>query len=562
MTITTHPSIFSLTSVRSTINTKQLQELITFIAQNRQFKMDVISVRNMLAARSLTSGSIGTVFNRALELHKETLFSFLRIPPSTVSTPEVVTYNHVTFDLKQLQSVVDPNLLLLLKSVPEFSNTILLNATTLLKRSGEPIDVMSLQYTVVRDLLSRSYYDNKTVVWLTPSLLRYLCRFYNMSMSASISVVYNLTFTEQQTVATVFSLYFMQRSSDADTAEALPYIPMPAIGVQYAVFWTGYNSLFGSLIIANNTWTLTDQLANQTSVFFHVYTETGLMLPKGQTYLYYDPSSGKVFVAIKKAPYLKIVGATISDTMYLSVYRYDHAVQPITVTTFSIPSPDPGLTYTTQAVNTVIGALATTASGTFVYINGYSIVATASITINPGDYVDVYVDTTVIGSFTVDTTENTLGYASTLYGDYREVIHCPKAINPTNAIITTELLSITIRRKSDNVGLFLHRNAVNTLTQITHNDVALSTAVLNAYQTNIRSASVYVEVRVRKHTNTLIRDSHYIDYLYLCSDATIVQFLTGYGSPSLPFWTAISLEQSGYVGYMDNAPETVTTPNV
>jgi len=222
MNLRSRVSIFDTLTSRTTVNKTQLRELVNFLISNRAYRLSASEVKTLVSVKSLAITAISSLFNRSIELHAETLFSFMKIPNTVTSVPEVVTYRHVAFDLKQLATTTDASALLdTLKVVPEFSNTIFENVTPMIRSSGELTDTLAFQSTVVRDLLVRSYYDNKATVWLTPSLLRYLCRFYNMSMSSAIGSVFNLTFSEQQAVAAVFSIYFLQMVSDTDTAEAM-----------------------------------------------------------------------------------------------------------------------------------------------------------------------------------------------------------------------------------------------------------------------------------------------------------------------------------------------------
>jgi hypothetical protein len=214
-------SIFDTLTTRTTVNPTQLRELVTFIVMNRGARLNALDVRSLMTAKSLTITPISALFNRAVELRKDTLFSFMRVP-AAVPAPEVVTYRHVAFDLKQLATASGTaELYKTVKIIPDLADTIFENVTPLLRGNGELTDSLAFQSTIVRDLLVRSYYDNTAQVWLTPSLLRYLCRFYNMSMSSKIGSVFNLTFQEQQAVATVFSLYFLQMVSDSETAEVI-----------------------------------------------------------------------------------------------------------------------------------------------------------------------------------------------------------------------------------------------------------------------------------------------------------------------------------------------------
>jgi hypothetical protein len=222
MNLRARVNIFDTFTTRITINRVQLRELVNFIIQNRGDRLTAADVKLLTGSRTLAVTAVSSVFNRAVELHKETLFSFIRIPPTVVATPEVVTYRHVAFDLKQLSTAAGTaGLTETLRVVPDFADTIFENVTPLLRGTGELTDTVAFQSTIVRDLLVRSYYDNKSAGWLTPSLLRYLCRFYNMSMSSAVGMPFNLTYQEQQAVAAVFSLYFMQMVSDTESAEVM-----------------------------------------------------------------------------------------------------------------------------------------------------------------------------------------------------------------------------------------------------------------------------------------------------------------------------------------------------
>lgn len=219
MNIQSRISIFDTLTAQTTITKAQLSEMVNFLIFNRSFKLNANDTKTLVSLRPLTATAISNLFTRAVELRKDALFSFIKIPKLTVTIPEVLTYTHITYDFKQLNTVEDKDLYDVISKIPEFANTICFNVTSLLKGSGEPNDALSFQSLYVRDLLSRSYFDNRSTMWLSPSLIRYICRFYNMSLSTTIGMVYNLTWKEQQSVATVFSLLFLQKVSNTDMAE-------------------------------------------------------------------------------------------------------------------------------------------------------------------------------------------------------------------------------------------------------------------------------------------------------------------------------------------------------
>ena len=332
-------------------------------------------------------------------------------------------------------------------------------------------------------------------------------------------------------------------------------LTLPVAGEQYAVFWANYALFEDSLIIPPDTWIAADQLGQTHQTLFHVYSETGLMLPKASVLIYHNASSNRVFVVVKKIPLLKIVGIVAWSQLYLSVYKYSASSnQPLTISSRQVTIPDTGHLSSGPILAAIATALISVPYGTFVYVNGYDHPPGETITLLPGDYVDIYTDTTVFGIYTVNMTTTMTGYFSPTYQEYKEVLHCPKALNPNNRIMPTQMLTLTARRNSDHVGCFIHRNDLNGLIQITHSDVGISTDIVNAYRESLNHADISIEVRLRAHDTYLVREASYIRYLYLCDDATILTFLIGHGDPSLPFWTAAALEQTSYVVDMISTP--------
>lgn len=334
------------------------------------------------------------------------------------------------------------------------------------------------------------------------------------------------------------------------------YTPLPTNGLQYAVYQVSMTLLEGSLIIPKNTWVSTDNIANQYKTLFHVYSNTGIMAPKSSVFLYYSSYSNIVFVAIQKEPLLTVVGINDWTEMYMSVYRYLQSENPLTVLSFYVPFPsrfNSGFSITTTINFEIAQSLRKTSAGTTIYVNGYDI-PPGNVTITTGDYIDIITDTTVVGVYSVNLTTTNTGYMSNFYNVYKQVLHCPKALNPQNQIMTVELLSLTARRNTDNVGLYITKSAENSVTQITHNDVGINTEVVNAMRATLGTQDISIEVKIRTHQKTVIREINYIDYLYICDDSTILNFLIGSGDASLPFWTAASLEQSAYVSYMSASP--------
>lgn len=213
-------SIYETFTAKLTVNNAQLAEIVNFIMTNTDVRLSMAQSGDLVKVKPLIPTPISEVFSRAVDLGKDRLFSFINIPKAIVTIPEVITYTHLTYDFKQLEPVAK-NLYDVIHHLPNYSDTILSNVTTILKsRTNELSDSQAFQANCVRDLLSRSYYTNTSSLWLTPSIIRYLCRCYNMSIGIAVAGLYGLTYQEQSIISTVFAYYFMHQVTSSSDAEA------------------------------------------------------------------------------------------------------------------------------------------------------------------------------------------------------------------------------------------------------------------------------------------------------------------------------------------------------
>lgn len=188
-----------------------------------------------------------------------------------------------------------------------------------------------------------------------------------------------------------------------------------------------------------------------------------------------------------------------------------------------------------------------------VYVDGYEVVPNDIGKFTLGSYVDIVHDANIIIGFNVGITNVENDYA--FYSDedkvYKQLVHIPKRLNPDNKVITHNTCDIYVRNSSGK-GLYLHRCADRSVTQVTHNDFAIPTYILDDYRDYLQDQNISLHVVCRQHdkNNVLIRDKSYIDLLYSHDDTTILEFLSGKIHPELPFWRAVNLEKSMYVKMM------------
>ena len=290
-----------------------------------------------------------------------------------------------------------------------------------------------------------------------------------------------------------------------------------------------------------------DQIANNEDVMFSAYDINGVLLPMCSVWLLSPPGSTSVFVAIEKNTLLAVIDNGINTTLYGSVFRNTRSDEQ----TWSVYSAK--LTKATDADTAIGNALNTTNGGAFVVINGvcYTDLSTLPKRV-VGDYVDVKIDPTILTEYVVAVDDTDNGYSSVKYSGDREILHCPKAQNPNQWILTHDNATLFVRDSITKKGVYLHRQDAVSVKQITHNDLSVSRTTLDAFKAGMGSTQieVVVKVRVDESPRTLMSDSGWIADLYLSNDADIISHLRGVLDDTLTFWKASSLEQSGYVSLM------------
>lgn len=304
-------------------------------------------------------------------------------------------------------------------------------------------------------------------------------------------------------------------------------------------------------------WVRTDDLLNDSQTYFDVYDANGFIIPKGQVYLYTPSMGSQTFLVVKKKAMVACLPGGISSDLYLGVFRnpsYSANVSCVSV----------ALSQSSTKADIVSAWQKTQLSNAnIVYINGQfslnkpNIDVTSSVSSDL--YYDLIVDQDVQISFTVDVDDNNTGYQSTLYSGYREILHCPKVLNPNNLILTNDSATLFTINPLTGKGLLVNRQSSTTVSQITHNDLSISRDVLNAQKSALKASNVSVVVlqRFQNEYHTLMEDASFMKDMYLSDDATIISLLRGNVAANLSFWAAATLETSGYVSLMFTNSDTL-----
>ena len=330
-------------------------------------------------------------------------------------------------------------------------------------------------------------------------------------------------------------------------------VGLPTTGM-YRVFYFDQTALRGSWNKKDGVWYSTDYIANHTGLKLSVYDVNGHLMPMSQVWIM-TPKIGNVFfIALDKNALVSCIPQGITTDIYMTVFKTAQLGQtPWQIYSVLVNNP-------IQVEGIIFEANKYT--GTTVVINGSTY---TDLTLLPGiangQYVDVIADPTILTTYVVSVDETNNGYQSTLYSGHREILHCPKAQNPNNLILTHDNATLFVRDATSKVGVYFHRCDPDSVHQITHNDISASRNTINGFKAALNSSTVEVVVQVRGliNTRTLIEEADWINELYFSDDAQIIQLLRGELGDNLTFWEAATLEQSQYIQLMFNVGDSLST---
>ena len=332
-------------------------------------------------------------------------------------------------------------------------------------------------------------------------------------------------------------------------------VGLPTTGM-YSVFYFSKTALRGAWAQNDGNWYSTDGIANTSGVKLSVYDVNGHLLPMSKVSVMLPTTGGTFFIAVDKNALVTCVPNGITANLYMTVFRTTELIQ----VSWRINSSQ--VTNVTQT-NGLLGTASRIPNSVFI-INGLSYTDASTLpTISVGDYVDIIVDPTIMTTYVVEVDNTNNGYESVKFSDHREILHCPKAQNPNNEILTHDNATLFVRDATTKVGVYFHRCDPDSVHQITHNDLSASRNTINGFKAALGSSTVEVVVQVRTicKPKTLMIEATWINELYISDDAQIIQLLRGELGNDLTFWEAATLEQSGYVSLMFNVGDS-TSPSM
>lgn len=212
-------NIFKTLNVSSIINQSTLEDLLGFLIANRGAILPPIKRSELFRSRFSGRSPITEIVHRLIAVGKDQNYSLMKLPPKTIALREVVDMSFIPLDVLQIKDAIShipPGL----SVFPDIDDKLIINITDLTRASGEFSDVSAFHNRIVRDFLSRSYYNSTNAIWISPSFVRYIAKVYNMTLGAEIARLFALSPVVRSFIQTVFCLFFVGKMTSSKAAVA------------------------------------------------------------------------------------------------------------------------------------------------------------------------------------------------------------------------------------------------------------------------------------------------------------------------------------------------------
>lgn len=325
-------------------------------------------------------------------------------------------------------------------------------------------------------------------------------------------------------------------------------VGLPTTDTVYAVYQTGYRAFHQFMNLPLDQWVKAKEYLSAGQVSVTIYGVSGRTSPIEDVYIRYMSNNDKVLVSVPVSHTVKCVGELYPD-LYLTVFRDLTRSTPTIHQYFVAGTALNGATPPGTIQSAITTSRINNPNGTIVTVNGWAYAPEHVPSLVAGDVVEILSDPDIVGYVDITVDDNSTGYYSERYEEYRELIHIPKDLNPLNILINTDNLTTIVYDPINHKGVLGHRVSEHALEPVTHNDFSMGRTAITGFTNSLEALTVVVRlfVRLPVDRNILNQDVNYIKDLYSLSDSDIIDQLLGTASPQIPEWSASHLEQSDYL---------------
>lgn len=305
----------------------------------------------------------------------------------------------------------------------------------------------------------------------------------------------------------------------------------------------------------NNGWVSFAEASRVGSTVIDIYVTSGVQLPRTQTY-YYITKQKALLIAVKKNT--KINFDFDADSIYLRVYDNAYFKSLRSDPLLDIIDVQGGIMTSVAditSLQTKYLAKRSMPGGVYAFINGYKQSEINLVNTKVGDVAEYVYDSSIIR--TIDFQISALDtFDSTLDSKGKYLFHYAGVGDPTiDYFDDIDLFMIDI---STQKGVYVHKNAADTIRMLTHRDYSIPVSYLSAYyphfhdaQGGLTESNIYLRMHVRKsgYLRGLVFEHHHIYDLYRLPSVSVPRAMLGVDA-TVAVWRADSLESSAYTELM------------
>lgn len=323
-------------------------------------------------------------------------------------------------------------------------------------------------------------------------------------------------------------------------------------------------NLFGE----EEKWITLAEACNVGTTVIDTYVTSGVQLPRFETF-YYVTREKNILIAVKRND--KINFNFNDDDVFLRLYdnAYFQSMRSAPVNDYiKVVGKRINVPQDLADLQTQYNAAKALPGGTYCFVNGYKQRAINMITTKIGDVAEFVYDSSIIK--VIDWKLSDLpSFDSVLDTKGKYLLHYAGDDNHT--IDYYDDIDVFMIDHVTQKGVYIHKNAADTMRMLTHRDYAIPSAYVNAYRSHFIDPAtgtwdptkLYVRLHVRKSgwLRPLVNEHHRIKELYKLPDNDLRESMLGIDS-TVAVWRAPELEVSKYPKIMSSKANDITNAMV
>jgi hypothetical protein len=211
-------NLFKTLNVSSILHEDSITRLLTFLMTNRGAILPTQKKSELFRTRFSGSSPIADLVQSIAASGKDKTYSLLRLPTKMNSLPECIDMTFITMDVMQMKSALKNPPSSSLVAFPEINDRVIVNISDLTKANGDFSDVSQFHGRIVKDFLSRSYYNSSSPTWISPTFVRHVAKVYSMTVAAGLAGQFKTTPVTENLIKIILSLFYVGKMTSPATA--------------------------------------------------------------------------------------------------------------------------------------------------------------------------------------------------------------------------------------------------------------------------------------------------------------------------------------------------------